>query len=149
MNNTTPKITHFEGRSLEDLKSSYRALVRKSDTLASEAAFRQGLPKEGQPFFISGQIDWDNPNVSDIKPAYFEAIEKAGELHHIIGRLEASQINDLPRWEARQKANHFLHSNFVSIDEVKKWLNEHGCITSLDLAEKILENPNYLEEVET
>ena len=118
MNNTTPKS--YEGRSLEDLKSSYRLLVRKSDTLASEAASRQGLPKTGQRFFISGQIDWDNPNVADIKPKYFDAVEKAGELNTEIGRLEAIQDNDLHRWEARQKANHFIYTNFDTPDEAEK-----------------------------
>lgn len=146
MNNTTQ--TSFEDRSLEDLKTSYRLLVRKSDDLASEAASRQGLPKNGQRFFISGQIDWDNPNVSDIKPKYFDAVEKAGELNTHIGRLEAIQDNDLPRWEARQKANHFIYTNFNTPDETKKWLREHDCITIFDLAEKILVNPDYLEEVE-
>ena len=139
MNNTT-----YTGRSLEDLKSSKRAIIRKMDDLTQEAAIITGiLPlKPGRKFWCVGEINWDDSRLTAIRKTYFELAEKAANLETAIAKLENDNLH-----EARKKANHFLTTSFNSFEDEAKWLKKHG-LNGLSLAEKILQNPNFLSEVE-
>lgn len=132
-------------RSLEDLRSSERAVTRKADKLAIEAANITGiLPlKQGRKFWCVTEINWDDPRLTALKETYFKCIEDARNLRDAIGRLE-----NVDRYEARKKANHFLNTNFNSFEEEVAWLRKHN-LNGLTLVEKILDNPNFLEEVES
>ena len=141
MNNTT-----YTGRSLEDLKSSKRAIIRKMDDLTQEAAIITGiLPlKPGRKFWCVGEINWDDSRLTAIRKTYFELAEKADNLND---EIEKRENENLHRHEARKKANHFLTTSFNSFEDEAKWLKKHG-LNGLSLAEKILQNPNFLSEVE-
>lgn len=132
-------------RSLEDLRSSYRAVEKKIDSLTSDAATLLGiLPlKPGRKFWSSTEIDWNDPRLQPLKGKYDELTEKHRKLYLEIGRLEAIRDDDLPRWEAQQVAYGWLH---VLGDDGNRWLLDHK-LTTISLTEKILENPNFLEEV--
>ena len=140
MNNTT-----YEGRSLEDLRSSLSAVNKKADNIANKAANITGiLPlQEGRRFWCVTEINWDDPRLTELKETYFKCINDAANLRDEIGRLE-----DGDRYEARKKANLFLCTHFDSFEEEAEWLRSHG-LNTLTLAEKILMNPNFLEEVES
>ena len=139
MNNTT-----YTGRSLEDLKSSKRAIFRKMDDLTQEAAIITGiLPvKPGRKFWCVTEINWDDSRLTAIRKTYFELAEKAANLDDAIAKLENDNLH-----EARKKANHFLSTSFTSFEDEAKWLKKNN-LNGLSLAEKIIENPNFLSEVE-
>ena len=139
MNNTT-----YTGRSLEDLKSSKRAIFRKMDDLTQEAAIITGiLPvKPGRKFWCVSEINWEDSRLTAIRKTYFELAEKAANLDDAIAKLENDNLH-----EARKKANHFLSTSFTSFEDEAKWLKKNN-LNGLSLAEKIIENPNFLSEVE-
>lgn len=140
MNNTT-----YTGRSLEDLKTSKRLVTRKMDELTQEAAIITGiLPvKPGRKFWCVTEINWEDSRLTAIRKTYFELAKKAANLETAIAKLE----DNLQRHEARKKANHFLSTSFTSFEDAAKWLKKNN-LNGLSLAEKILENPNFLSEVE-
>ena len=136
----------YEGRSLEDLRSSYRAIDRRLDQLRIEAAIAvEVLPlKPGRKFWTADEIDWDDPRISEhLKQKVFDLCEKHTQLYKTITRREAIENDDLPRWEARQVAYGWLH---VLGDEANDWLIAHK-LSTISLTEAILENPQFLEEV--
>ena len=141
MNNAT-----YTGRSLEDLKSSNRSIYRKMDDLTQEAAIITGiLPvKPGRKFWCVTEINWDDSRLTAIRKTYFELAEKAANLDDAIAKLENDNFH---RHEACKKANHFLSTSFDSFEDEAKWLKKNN-LNGLSLAEKILENPNFLSEVE-
>ncbi|MBQ6344978.1 MAG: hypothetical protein IJI96_02585 [Methanobrevibacter sp.] len=132
-------------RSLESLKGSYRAIGRKLESMRMDAAIQVGiLPlSEGKPFWLAEEIDWDDPRLSDMKEKFFFFLDKHYELGNQVGRLEAIQANDLPRWEAEQVAYGWLN---ILGDKSNAWLIEHK-LNTFSLTEAILNNPNFLQEV--
>lgn len=132
-------------RSLEDLRSSYRAVEHKLDSLNMDAAsILDILPLQpGRKFWSSTEIDWNDPRLQPLKGKYDELTEKHRKLSQEIGRREAIRDDDLPRWGAKQVAYDWLH---ILGDDGNRWLLDHK-LTTITLTEKILENPNFLEEV--
>lgn len=136
----------YQNRTLEDLRSSYRAIGRKLDALHIEAAIAvEVLPlKPGRKFWVATEIDWEDPRIpGHLKQKVFELSEKHYQLGQVIGKREAIEKDDLPRWEARQVAYGWLN---VLGDEADNWLIKHH-LTTVSLTESLLENPNFLEEV--
>ncbi len=142
MNNTI--TTQYPGRSLEDLKSSRRAVQKRIDDIAQQAAIiTEILPlKPGRKFWCVTEIDWADIRLSALRESYFELIQKASNLDDTIAHLE----NDFDRYMARKKANKFLSSHFSSLEEEAEWLRRFN-LNALTLAEEILKNPNFLSEV--
>lgn len=95
--------------------------------------------KPGRKFWSSTEIDWEDPRLDHIREPYFELCAKYSKVQD---SLELSE-----RDAALKKANHFLNTSFNSFEEEAKWLKKHG-LNTFSLAEKILENPNFLSEVE-
>lgn len=141
MNDTT-----YAGRNLEDLKSSKRAVIRKMDDITQQAAIITGiLPlTPGRKFWCVTEINWDDPNLKGLRETYFKLAKTVSNLEDAIANLEEDNIQ---RYEASKKANQFLVESFESWEAEAKWLKEHG-LNTISLTEKILENPNFLAEVE-
>ena len=139
MNDTT-----YAGRNLEDLKSSRRAVNRKMDDITQQAAIITGiLPlKSGRKFWCVTEINWDDPNLNGLRETYFKLAETASSLDDAIANLEEDNLH----WGIK-KANHFLTTAFDSFEEEATWLKKNG-LNTFSLAEKILENPQFLNEVE-
>jgi hypothetical protein len=135
----------YHGRSLEDLRSSYRAIGKKLDNIRMDAAILTNiLPlPEGKRFWVADEIQWDDPRLDDIRDKFFSLLEKHHDLERTIGRLEAIRDNDLPRWEARQTAYGWLN---ILGDDGNDWLIQHN-LTTVTLTEAILLNPQFLEEM--
>lgn len=149
MRNNTSSFSKYEGRTIEDLKSSQRAIERSIDNYHMEFAKLVGiLPlKSGRKFWILGELDINDPRINPAqRERYLDLVTKNHNLLEYIGRQEAIRDDDLPRYLARKKANIFLTTNFNSFEEEAQWLQQHG-LNGLTLAEKILENPDFLEEV--
>ena len=133
-------------RSLEDLRSSVRAIEHKLDNLRMDAAIAVGvLPlKPGHKFWVATEIDWDDPKIPrEIHDKYFSLLDKRYELNYQAARREAEEKNELPRFEARQVAYGWLK---ILGDKSDAWLIEHH-LTTITLTEEILNNPGFLEEV--
>lgn len=146
--NTIPE--KYQGRSLEDLKSSYRAVTNRIDKMHMDAALLTGiLPlPEGKRFWTSDEINWDDPKLSGQKKTYFELIGKAYNLRRIIGRLEAEADGTIVEFETGETIYKFLNKNFKTFDEEVEFFRKNNLVRGFSsLLEKCLENPNYLEEV--
>ena len=133
-------------RSLEDLKSSVRALDRKIEQIQMDAALLTGvLPlPEGRKLWSTTEINWDDHNIpGDMKDNYMDLLRKRYALNKQASRMEAEKDGELPRWEARELAYNWL--NCLG-DKGNDWLLEHN-LTTVSLTEEILRNPNFLEEV--
>lgn len=100
MNNTT-----FEGRSLEDLKTSLHAIDHKIDDLKMDAALILGiLPlSNDRRFWVATEINWNDPRLDHLRDTFFELVNQSYEFTTYIGRLEAIEGNYLEYWEAEQK----------------------------------------------
>lgn len=147
MNNLPPK---FQNRSLEDLKSSHRAIQNKLDSLREEAAIITGvLPlKPGRKFWVADEIDWDDPKLEGIKDTYFELKDTSSSLAYHVGRLEAIKNDELPLWEAKVKAITFLEDNFNGIEEEAEFFRKNNLVRGYSsLKWNLLRNPNFLEGV--
>jgi len=132
-------------RSLEDLRSSYRAIGKKLDNLRMDAAIMVGiLPlAPGRRVWVADEIDWDDPKLDQLRETFFSLLNKHHRLEIEIGRREALRDNNYPRWLAEREAYGWLN---ILGDESNDWLIEHG-LTTVTLTEKILRNPKFLEEV--
>ena len=118
-----------------------KGIAHKIEQCQQEAATILGiLPlKPGRKFWSSSEIDWDDSRVDHLRETYFELCAKYSKVQDSI---ELSS-----RDAALKEANHFLNTSFNSFEEEAKWLKKHG-LNTLSLAEKILQNPNFLNEVE-
>ncbi len=133
-------------RSLEDLRSSVRAIDRRIETMHMDAALLTGiLPlPEGRKLWSSSEIDWDDPKIpEDMRTTYFSLLSKRYNLNQKVTRIEAENNNELPRWEAERVAYGWLH---VLGEKGNDWLIKHK-LTTITLTDAILNNPNFLEEM--
>lgn len=133
-------------RSLEDLRSSVRAIDRRIETMHMDAALLTGiLPlPEGRKLWSSSEIVWEDHRIpDDMRTTYFSLLGKRYNLNQKVTKMEAIRDNDLPRWEARNIAYGWLH---ILGERGNDWLIEHK-LTTVSLTEAILRNPNFLEEV--
>ena len=145
MNNTT-----FEGRSLEDLKSSLHAIDGKIDDLKMDAAIILGiLPlDETRRFWVATEINWNDSRLDHLRDTFFEYVKKSYEFTTYIGRLEAIEGNYLEYFEAEQKALKFLSENFNSFDDEVKFFKKNNLIRGMSsLKEELVRNPKFLEGV--
>ena len=140
----------YEGRSLEDLKSSLSAVNLKIDNIKIDAAIIVGvLPlKPGRKFWIEEEIDWEDPRLDHLRQDYFKLVDTAYELRHITGKLEAESKGELEQWEIYNKIDSFLNTNFNTFDEEVEFFKKNNLVRGLSsLREEVLKNPNFLEEV--
>lgn len=149
--NNTPSLHKYQGRSLEDLKSSLRAVNHQIDKMRMDAAETLGifntLCKE-KPFWTADEINWDDPKIVHLKPKFFHLLDTAYELEHIAGKLEATQNGTLEQFEIYEKIDKFLATNFKTFEEEVEFFRKNNLVAGLSsLREAVLENPNFLEEV--
>ena len=141
----------YQGRSLEDLRSSVRAMEKSIDRKRIDAAIKVGvLPlKPGRRFWVATEINWDDPRLDDMREPFMELVDKHYKLSKIVGRMEAIQSGNLEFWEAKEKANTFAFEHFSTDEEETEFYRKHNIIQGrFGLAIKIVENPKFLEEVE-
>lgn len=145
MNNTT-----FEGRSLEDIKSSLHAIDHKIDNLKMDAALILGiLPlDDNRRFWVATEINWNDPRLNHLRDTFFELVQKSYKFSNYIGRLEAIEGGYLEYWEAEQKGLKFLSEHFTSFDEQVDFFKKNNLIRGMSsLKEELVRNPRFLEGV--
>lgn len=148
--NDIPLPSKYQGRSLEDLKSSLRAVNLKIDNIKMDAAQIVGvLPlKPGRKFWVATEIDWSDSRLDHLRPDYFRLLDSVYQLQHITSRLEAESNGELEKWEIYNEIDEFLKTNFKTFAEELRFFKRNNLTRGLSsLREKCLENPDYLEEV--
>ena len=148
MNNTNPK---YQGRSLEDLKSSHRAVNNKLDSIRMDAAIILGvLPlPDGKRFWVADEIDWTKPEVSHLRQTYFDLLDKSHDLRREIEYRDAVQTKTIPLYLARHEAYDFISTNFNSFEEESAFFKKNNLVRGMSsLVDAIYRNPNFLNEVE-
>lgn len=146
----TPIPPKYQDRNLEDLKSSLRAINHKIDNLRIEAAQIVGvLPlKPDRKFWVAPEIDWNDNRLDHLRPDFFRLLDEAYTLRHITGRLEAESKGELEQWETYQTIDKFLETNFKTFAEELRFYKRNNLTRGLSsLREKVLQNPNFLDEV--
>lgn len=132
-------------RSIEDLRSSVRAIDRQLEKMRLEAAILTGiipLP-EDRVWWSTSEINWEDPRLSHMKDNYQALVDKRYNINYEAERKIAIRDDNLPRFEAREIAYGWLH---MLGEGGNDWLIEHH-LTTVSLTERILENPRFLEEV--
>ena len=119
-------------------KSKLRALDHRRSRLACKMASKVGI--EG-PFFVD-QLPLDDPRISQ----YADELEKLnGEIYDAAWELDRLENIDEPkRHIARQQCFDFI--NLLSIEEASEFLRSLGLLTTLELVDALIENPNLIEE---
>ena len=137
----TPKKTNF---TLDEKKSTLRALQKRRDDLAAEIGFRVRDTISSYPLWIMDQVDFNDPRLNDIKDKFFKTEEKLRELTWEVDRLEAIRDGELPRHEAKVKVYDFLGK--MSDDNVISFLQAYHLSTT-SLTEAVLLCPALLEDM--
>ena len=115
--------TEVSSSELMEKKSSLRAITLKRENLASEIGYRVRDTLPSYPFWVMDQVDFDDPRLEDIKEEFFETESKRAKLAREVSRMEAIEEDELPRYEAREKAYAFLNS--LSDEEAIRFLKQH------------------------
>lgn len=129
---------------LDDKKSTLRALQRRRDDLAAEIGFRVRDTISSYPLWIMDQVDFNDPRLDDIKDKFFKTEEKLRELTWEVDRLEAIQNGELPRHEAKVKVYDFLGK--MSENNVISFLQAYH-LSTVTLTEAVLLCPTLLEDM--
>lgn len=129
---------------LDDKKSSLRAIQRRRDDLAAEIGYCVRDTISSYPLWVMEQVNFDDPRLADIKGKFFKTEEKLRELTWEVDRLEAIRDGELPRHEAKVKVYDFLGK--MSDDNVISFLQAYHLSTT-SLTEAVLLCPALLEDM--
>lgn len=121
-----------------NLRSTIKALSFKKDRVACRIAESVGIT--GQ--FFSDELPLDDHRVAPSDKLEFEDLST--RLYNAVWKLDALE-NDSERHHARQNCYDFV--SLLSLDECKTFLELVGCKSTVDLTEKLISNPNLIEEV--
>lgn len=131
-------------KTLDDKKSSLRALQGKRDQLAAEIGYRVQDTISSYPLWIMDQVNFDDPRLSGIKEKFFNIEEKLRDLTWEVDRLQAIHDGELPRHEAKVKVYDFIKK--MSDDNVISFLQAYHLSTT-SLTEAVLICPHLLEDM--
>ena len=123
-----------------ELRSSLKALNFKRSRLACRMAESVGI----RGYFFSDDLPFDDPRIN---PADVEKYQElSAKIYKFTWELDnLDYIDDPERHVARQTCFDFI--NLLSLDDSIKFLRRVGCLTTTDLVEKLIQNPNLIEEV--
>ena len=121
-----------------NLRLTIKALTKNQSRLACKMANDIGLTG----YFFHDQLDLSDsridPNDSEKYQIITRKLNKAN--------VELERLDYEPeRFTARRNAYDFL--SLLSFDEKILFLKKTGCSSTIDLVEKLIDNPNLIEEV--
>ena len=122
-----------------ELRSSLKALNFKRSRLACRMAESVGITG----YFFSDELPFDDPriNPADVEK-YHELSDKIYKCTWELDKLD--YIDEPERHHARQQVFDFI--GLLSLEESVQFLRNNGCLTTLELVEKVIRNPNFIEE---
>ena len=128
--------------SMETQQMELRSKLKALDFKRSQVACKIYESLGGSGYFFIDDLPLDDPRISPVDK------DKLMELNSRI-YLATWELNkleeDSARHFARQKV--FDMISLMSIDEAITFLRRHGCLTTLELVEKVVEYPNLLDGV--
>ena len=131
-------------REIGQMKTRLRAMQRKRDTLAIHVAKTLNLPS----VWTLEMVDWSNPEVTGIGAEINTLDSQINELEWTISKQEAMKDGKLDYFNAKVKAYDFINRNFNTFEDEVEFFKRNGLVRGLSsLTERIVENPDYLEEV--
>lgn len=119
-----------------NLRSNLKAMRFRKSRLACKIAERQGITG----YFFDDQLDLDH-NISDADKAAFLELESS--IYQTTWEIEKKE--NPTRWEARRTVFDFV--NLLGLEETVAFLRKAGCLTTLELVERVVENPDFIQEV--
>ena len=127
---------------LMNARSTVKILDYRFDKIACKIA--EDLGYEG--WFMHDDLDLDDPRVDpEDKEKFKDYHNRLVRAQWKLDKLECMKQDDLPRYYARVACFTFL-GYLPNLDEQIKFLRSHGCLTTTDLIEKLIENPNLIAE---
>ena len=130
---------------LDDKKSSLRAIQRRRDDLAAEIGYRVRDTISSYPLWVMEQVNFDDPRLADIKGKFFKTEEKLRELTWEVDRLEAIRDGELPRHEAKVKVYEFLRGMGDDKNQINFLQSYH--LSTVTLTEAVLLCPKLLDDM--
>lgn len=122
---------------LSELRSNLKAMEFHKSRIACRIAEKQGITG----YFFQDQLDLDNPNISAHDKETF--LDLKDRIYHTTWEID--KLNNPERHVARRTAFDFI--NLLNLEESVNFLRKAGCLTTLELVEKLVENPNFIQEV--
>ncbi len=122
-----------------ELRSSLKALNFKRSRLACRMAESVGI----RGYFFSDELPFDDPRINpeDVEK-YHELSDKIYKVTWELDKLD--YIDEPERHNARQQVFDFI--GLLSLEESVQFLRNNGCLTTLELVEKVIHNPNFIVE---
>ena len=129
--------------SLETDKMNLRSTIKALDFRKSKVACRMAEDIGVTGYFFADELPFDDPRIN---PADLETYQDLSDrLYDATWKLSRLDFIDEPeRHVARQTCFDFI--NLLSLEETIQFLNKAGCKSTLDLVEKLIRNPNLIEE---
>ena len=124
---------------LQQLETKLKHIEKKRDKIAIQIAKTLNLPN----VWDMGMVDWTNPQIQDLKTTYFELEDEQTRLYWEVRELEAYMNGDIEKVTAERTVSEFLESQ--PIEKVFEYM-KHYDLTSHRLIEKVIDNPDYIEE---
>ena len=122
-----------------ELRLTIKALTRNQSRLACKMAEDTGITGE----FFHDQIDFDAPRINPMDKEKYDIVTKKINVATVeLDKLD--NINEPERYEAKQEVYDFI--SLLSLEETINFLKEVGCTSTLELVEKVIENPTLIEE---
>ena len=121
-----------------ELRTSIKALNFKRSRLACQMAELSGITGE----FFHDQIPFHELDPKTVNE-YNTLSDKIYNLGYKLQKLE--YLEEPERHAARQQVYDFV--NFLTLEENKEFLKKVGCTTNTELVEKVIDNPNLINEV--
>lgn len=129
-----PLLTDEE---IVNLRIEIRKLNGKRDKLAIEIAKIQNMPNR----WSLEMVDWDDPNISHIKPTFMKISDEITILDEEIREAEAIRDNNYDYYTAEKKVYSFL--NRLPLETAARYLKDLGMTTHALIGE-VAQNPNFI-----
>ena len=122
-----------------NLRSTIKALDFRKSRLACKMAEDVGI----SGYFLSDELPLDDPRINprDVE-TYHDLCDRLYNATLKLSRLD--NIDEPERHSARQTCFDFI--NLLSLEETIAFLDKVGCYSTLDLVEKLIRNPDLIED---
>lgn len=122
-----------------ELRSSLKALNYKKSQVACKMAEEVGITG----YFFSDALPFDDPRINPSDVEKFQ--ELSNKIYKCTWELDKLEHIDEPeRHNARQEVFDFI--SLLSLEESIDFLRDNGCRNTFDLVEKVMQNPQFIEE---
>ena len=129
--------------SIETEKMNLRSTIKVLDFRKSRLACKMAEDVGITGSFFSDELPFDDPRINQEDVETYQDL--SDRLYKATWKYSKLEFIDEPeRHVARQTCFDFI--NLLSLEETIAFLDKAGCYSTLDLVEKLIQNPNLIEE---